>query len=57
MHQPATWIFPAACIDADISLFFPLPFRTWPVNEQIIDLTHKAIYAFSTGYLIDRLLT
>ncbi|KAF8451743.1 hypothetical protein BDZ91DRAFT_686888 [Kalaharituber pfeilii] len=27
---------------------------TWPVNEQIIDLLHKAVYAFTTGYLTDR---
>ncbi|KAI9795131.1 MAG: hypothetical protein M1816_000153 [Peltula sp. TS41687] len=30
--------------------------RTWPVNEQIIDLIHKNIYAFFTGYFVDRLV-
>ncbi|KAJ9199797.1 hypothetical protein DTO164E3_161 [Paecilomyces variotii] len=29
---------------------------TWPVNEQIIDLFNKAVYAFATGYLTDRWL-
>ncbi|KAL5337479.1 hypothetical protein BJX70DRAFT_369471 [Aspergillus crustosus] len=27
---------------------------TWPVNEQIVDLVHKAVYAFVAGYLTDR---
>lgn len=31
-----------------------LPFRTWPVNEQIIDIVHKAVFAFATGYFVDR---
>ncbi len=26
---------------------------TWPVQEQVIDLCHKAVYAFSTGYFAD----
>lgn len=30
--------------------------RTWPVNEQIIDLVHKAVFAFTTGYVADRLI-
>lgn len=30
--------------------------RTWPVNEQVIDVMHKAVYAFVTGYLTDRWL-
>ena len=31
------------------------PWR-WPVEEQVIDLLHKAIYAFTTGYVADRLV-
>jgi hypothetical protein len=26
---------------------------TWPVDEQIIDFSHKAVYAFTTGSLVD----
>jgi len=29
---------------------------TWPVNEQIIDLLHKAIFAAVTGYVADRII-
>ncbi|MBV9358899.1 MAG: hypothetical protein JO023_25615 [Chloroflexi bacterium] len=29
---------------------------TWPVDEQAIDLLHKAVYAFATGLLADRLV-
>ncbi len=29
---------------------------TWPRDEQAIDLTHKAIYAFTTGAVADRLI-
>jgi hypothetical protein len=29
---------------------------TWPVNEQVIDLLHKAIYAYATGAVVDRLV-
>ena len=29
---------------------------TWPVDEQVIDLAHKAVYAFATGYAADRLI-
>jgi hypothetical protein len=29
---------------------------TWPVDEQAIDLAHKAVYAFTTGYMVDRLV-
>jgi hypothetical protein len=29
---------------------------TWPVDEQAIDLLHKAVYAFTTGYVADRLI-
>ncbi len=31
------------------------PWR-WPVNEQVVDLLHKAIYAFVTGIVADRLI-
>lgn len=27
---------------------------TWPINEQVIDLLHKGIFALVTGYLCDR---
>ena len=30
---------------------------TWPVDEQVIDLLHKAVYAFTTGLVADRLVT
>jgi hypothetical protein len=30
------------------------PYRTWPVNEQVIDIVHKAVYAFTTGYFTDK---
>ena len=29
---------------------------TWPVDEQVIDLLHKAVYAFATGAVADRLI-
>ncbi len=29
---------------------------TWPVDEQVIDLLHKAVYAFTTGAVADRLV-
>ena len=29
---------------------------TWPVDEQVIDLLHKGIYAFVTGIAADRLI-
>ena len=29
---------------------------TWPVDEQIIDLLHTALYAFTTGLVADRLV-
>ena len=32
------------------------PWR-WPVNEQVVDLLHKAIYAFATGIVADRLIS
>ncbi len=30
---------------------------TWPVDEQVIDLMHKAIYAYATGAAADRLVS
>ena len=30
---------------------------TWPTDEQVIDLLHKAIYAYVTGATADRLVT
>lgn len=30
---------------------------TWPTDEQVIDLAHKAIYAFTTGSVADRLVS
>jgi hypothetical protein len=29
---------------------------TWPLDEQALDLTHKAIYGFVTGLVADRLI-
>jgi hypothetical protein len=29
---------------------------TWPADEQVLDLTHKAIYGFVTGAVADRLI-
>ncbi len=29
---------------------------TWPVEEQVIDLAHKAIYGFAAGLVADRLI-
>ena len=29
---------------------------TWPQDEQVIDLAHKGIYAFTTGFVADRLI-
>lgn len=29
---------------------------TWPINEQVIDLGHKGVYALVVGYLCDRLV-
>jgi len=29
---------------------------TWPVDEQVIDLAHKAVYAFATGLVADWLV-
>ncbi len=33
-----------------------VPPWTWPVDEQVIDLLHKAVYAFVTGEVADRLV-
>ena len=32
------------------------PPRTWPVQEQVIDFLHKAVYSVTTGVLADRLV-
>ncbi len=29
---------------------------SWPVDEQVIDLVHKGIYAFTTGSIADKLI-
>ncbi|MDP9350731.1 MAG: hypothetical protein M3P51_04220 [Chloroflexota bacterium] len=29
---------------------------TWPADEQVIDLLHKAVYAFATGAVADQLI-
>ncbi len=29
---------------------------TWPVDEQIIDLVHKGVYAFTAGLVADKLI-
>ncbi|MBM3606731.1 MAG: hypothetical protein FJX25_19120 [Alphaproteobacteria bacterium] len=29
---------------------------TWPHDEQIADLLHKSVYAFATGFVVDRLV-
>jgi len=29
---------------------------TWPRDEQIIDVLHKGVYAFTTGAIVDRLV-
>ena len=29
---------------------------TWPIEEQVIDLLHKGVYAFVTGAVADRLI-
>jgi hypothetical protein len=29
---------------------------TWPADEQVIDLLHKAVYAFAAGAVADRLV-
>lgn len=29
---------------------------TWPTDEQALDLAHKAVYAFATGLVADRLV-
>jgi len=32
------------------------PPGTWPRREQVVDLTHKAVYSFVTGAVADRLI-
>ncbi|KAF2866547.1 hypothetical protein BDV95DRAFT_202691 [Massariosphaeria phaeospora] len=29
---------------------------TWPINEQVVDMTHKSIYALVVGYMCDKLV-
>ena len=29
---------------------------TWPINEQVVDVLHKGVYALATGYICDTLL-
>lgn len=29
---------------------------TWPINEQVIDMVHKGVYAFVAGYITDKLV-
>lgn len=29
---------------------------TWPVDERVVDLLHKGVYAFATGAVADRLI-
>ena len=32
------------------------PPHTWPVEEQVVDVLHKAVYSFVTGFCADRLV-
>lgn len=32
------------------------PPHTWPVSEQLVDVAHKAVYAFATGLFAERLV-
>jgi hypothetical protein len=32
------------------------PPRTWPRQEQVVDVLHKAVYSFATGVLAERLV-
>jgi hypothetical protein len=32
------------------------PPRTWPVQEQAVDVLHKAVYSFATGLVAERLV-
>ena len=32
------------------------PPRTWPLNEQVVDVVHKAIYSVTTGVVAERLV-
>jgi hypothetical protein len=29
---------------------------TWPINEQVVDVLHKGVYALVTGYLCDKMV-
>ena len=32
------------------------PPRTWPLQEQVVDVGHKALYSFATGLVAERLV-
>ncbi len=32
------------------------PPHTWPLSEQVVDVTHKAVYSFVTGLVAERLV-
>jgi hypothetical protein len=32
------------------------PPHTWPLREQAVDVGHKAVFSFATGFLADRLI-
>jgi hypothetical protein len=32
------------------------PPRTWPADERLVDVVHKAVYSFATGALTDRFI-
>lgn len=29
---------------------------TWPINEQVIDVVHKGVYALVVGYMCDKMV-
>lgn len=29
---------------------------TWPINEQVLDMVHKGVYAFVVGYITDKMV-
>ena len=32
------------------------PPHSWPIQEQVVDVVHKAVYSVTTGLLVDRLV-
>ena len=32
------------------------PPHSWPIEEQVVDVVHKAVYSVTTGLLVDRLV-